>query len=606
MKEISDPNFTAEDLTKHFSSVAAAHSQVTARDAIVNRSIANSTVNDPASSTAAQHGAREFPTLRLQPAFQPSDDAAGYHVDDLLQYHDKDFLHNAYQALLKRFPDAEGFNRYLHRLRSGRMNKLDVLASLRYSAEGVKQSVRIKSLRFPALVRRASRAPIAGYFVRLLIAIARLPRNVEMQRQTEAHSIAQDERIAEHINELARHSTAELQRFATQHTLTLENIRRLEDRQQYLEDEYRQAVLELQTQHDELSERARELFETLDHNSNLAEQHAAQFREALAAQLERTATIESHTREAGEHLRGEIQSVNRNLQHARMQLTLQQQRIAALTRTATTENTMAESPAVLASATESVLASTIESSATPSHDEAKSLISQPHTEGAHILETDAFYAAFVERFRGSFDDIAARLQTHLPALESLPEGDIVDLGSGRGEWLELLRAHGRAAYGVDTNRTLAAACRARGLHVVEADALAHLRSLAPASVAAVCGFHLIEHLPTNALMELLSEAARVLLPGGLLLFETPNPENVSVGSHLFYTDPTHHHPLPSMTMRFLFEACGFDDVTIRNLHPRTSDELIVADADDEITRRFNRHFYSAMDYSISGRKPLLT
>jgi O-antigen chain-terminating methyltransferase len=183
----------------------------------------------------ADYVAREFPMLRLQPAFQPSDENAGYHVDDLLQYHDKDFLRNAYQAILKRFPDAEGFNRYLQRLRSGRINKLDVLASLRYSAEGMAHSVKIKSLRLPALVRRASRIPVAGYVVQLLIAIARLPRNIEMQRQTAAHSIAQDERIAEHINELARHITAEQQHFATQLTLSRESIRRLEDRHRHLE-----------------------------------------------------------------------------------------------------------------------------------------------------------------------------------------------------------------------------------------------------------------------------------------------------------------------------------------------------------------------------------
>jgi hypothetical protein len=260
-------------------------------------------------------------------------------------------------------------------------------------------------------------------------------------------------------------------------------------------------VLELQTQHERLSERASEraseLFEMLDHNSNLAEQHAAELRAQLSAQRERMTTLESRTREARETLHGEIQSVSSNLQHARMELTLQQQRIAALSHAATTiaptESTIAETSTTEFSVT------------TPEHDAAIPHVSQSLIESTHILETDAFYAAFVERFRGSFDDITARLRTHLPTLDSLPEGDIVDLGSGRGEWLELLDANGRAAYGVDTNRTLAALCRERGLRVVEADALAHLRSLPPSSVAAVCGFHLIEHLPTHALMELLSE-----------------------------------------------------------------------------------------------------
>ena len=59
---------------------------------------------------------------------------------------------------------------------------------------------------------------------------------------------------------------------------------------------------------------------------------------------------------------------------------------------------------------------------------------------------------------------------------------------------------------------------------------------------------------------------RVLRPGGLAIFETPNPENVLVGSNFFYLDPTHHHPLPSELMQFLFESRGFDRVEVLNLH----------------------------------------
>jgi O-antigen chain-terminating methyltransferase len=146
-------------------------------------------------------------------------------------------------------------------------------------------------------------------------------------------------------------------------------------------------------------------------------------------------------------------------------------------------------------------------------------------------------------------------------------------------------------------------CRARGLRIVEADALTHLRSLPEKSVAAVCGFHIIEHLAIEEMIQLFVETIRVLLPGGVALFETPNPENVLVGSHLFYTDPTHARPLPSSMLHFLFEATGFESVTVTPLHPREADTLTPRDSADQLTERFNHLFYGPMDYSISGRKP---
>ncbi len=45
-----------------------------------------------------------------------------------------------------------------------------------------------------------------------------------------------------------------------------------------------------------------------------------------------------------------------------------------------------------------------------------------------------------------------------------------------------------------------------------------------------------------------------------MIFETPNPENLVVGSNYFYLDPTHRHPLPTELMEFLLKNRGFDEV----------------------------------------------
>ncbi|MCL6753610.1 methyltransferase domain-containing protein [Nostoc sp. CCCryo 231-06] len=179
-------------------------------------------------------------------------------------------------------------------------------------------------------------------------------------------------------------------------------------------------------------------------------------------------------------------------------------------------------------------------------------------ENQHFL--DAFYVAFEDQFRGSREDIFNSLKVYLPLIEEAkigtPESPIVDVGCGRGEWLELLRETGYTARGIDINRVMLEQCRSRGLEVIEADVIAYLRSLPDGSLGAVTGFHIIEHLPFETLVQLFDETVRVLKPGGLVVFETPNPRNILVGSGDFYRDPTHKNPIHPDTISFIAESRG--------------------------------------------------
>jgi SAM-dependent methyltransferase len=223
-------------------------------------------------------------------------------------------------------------------------------------------------------------------------------------------------------------------------------------------------------------------------------------------------------------------------------------------------------------------------------------------EERHML--DALYLSFEDQFRGTRDDIKGRLRVYLPILERAGIGTnqmpVLDVGCGRGEWLALLEEQGMRAQGVDVNRVLVESCRGQGLEVVEGDAIAYLRSLPDGSLGAVTGFHLIEHLPFDGFIKLLDEAVRVLKPGGLVIFETPNPENVLVGSYRFYLDPTHRNPLPSAIVKFMAEARGLCRVEIISLHP--SEEPRVEEAGLEVAVRFNDYFYGPQDYAVLGWK----
>ena len=183
---------------------------------------------------------------------------------------------------------------------------------------------------------------------------------------------------------------------------------------------------------------------------------------------------------------------------------------------------------------------------------------------------DNFYEQFASRFRGSREDIEKRQAVYLPLLASLralfPDGALLDLGCGRGEWLELASAAGWRAIGVDADAGMLKHAAASGLDVRQGEVLGFLRELPDASFSAVTGFHLAEHLPFDELRDFVRETHRILQPGGILILETPNPENLTVGACSFYSDPTHRVPLTPELLHFLVAGSGFPECRILRLN----------------------------------------
>jgi O-antigen chain-terminating methyltransferase len=200
---------------------------------------------------------------------------------------------------------------------------------------------------------------------------------------------------------------------------------------------------------------------------------------------------------------------------------------------------------------------------------------------------DDFYAAFSERFRGPFGEIKERLRIHADHLRQAggPPGPILDLGTGRGEWLEVARECGWEAVGVDNNPRFIDGTRARRLNVVEADVLDHLAQVEPESLGAVTAFHIVEHLPAAAQLRLFREVFRVLRPRGFFIVEWPNLENTRVAQYNFWFDPTHRQLLPHELVAFMAEHVGFREP-----------ELWRLDAGKVVDE-------PAMDIALSVRKP---
>jgi len=535
--------------------------------------------NAPVRVAQTASAENSFPQIKLQPDFQPHPDHR-YHVNDLLCYHDRAFVLAAYRAVLKRSPDETELLRDLKRLRSGDFNKIDLLATLRFTPEGRAKGVRFDGLVFPALIRRLGQVPLLGYVIRLGIAFVRLPNLIRDQREFGNYVLSQHEQMADFINQVSAHVSEcrqELSRLhETQETVGRQFEKRVEtlaEKQQVLERQ--QAELErfeqlAGTQFSEIDRRYDNLEANTKQQTGELQAQLATGKQDVLAKLEQVSnesqaaltqlTIEQREAlaKAEADLRAAIDRLQLQLQHTRSELSIQANSIDTLSNVAPQ-------------------------------------ISSETSGDTHQL--DALYAALEDRFRGSRDEIKERFQVYLPYVKE--RAPVIDLGCGRGEWLEILAEAGIEARGVDTNLIQIEQCRTRHLNVSEEDFLAHLQSLADESAGAVTGFHVVEHVPLKTLITLLNEALRVLRPGGMVIFETPNPENVLVGSNYFYMDPTHRHPLPSELLEFLLESRGFEAIEILHLHPWESAKIA---GENEVTKRFNTYFYGPMDYAIVGRK----
>lgn len=231
-------------------------------------------------------------------------------------------------------------------------------------------------------------------------------------------------------------------------------------------------------------------------------------------------------------------------------------------------------------------------------------------------DDEQFYQAFEEQFRGSEEMIRERLRVYIPVVQKhisdWKNGRFIDIGSGRGEWLDLLREHGAVDYvGVDLNARQNARCEARGHHVIRMDCIEYLSKQPDNSADLISGFQIIEHLCLSDVMELLKQSYRVLKPGGMILFETQNPRNLIVGADTFYIDPSHKRPLDPGMIKFIVEWCGYAEVSCidANAYPNWAGVTVKPDTEEmaNLVQQFNNLnylIYGPQDYAVVGIKEI--
>jgi len=206
------------------------------------------------------------------------------------------------------------------------------------------------------------------------------------------------------------------------------------------------------------------------------------------------------------------------------------------------------------------------------------------------------YGRFAERFRGTEEYVKAGQQLYLPYFEG--RQNVLDIGCGRGEFLEMMRGAGVPAKGIDLSEESVATCRHKGLDAEIADLYLYLENLPEASLDGIFCSQVVEHLPPDRLPEMVRLCASRLQRNGVIAIETPNPECLAIFATHFYLDPTHQRPVPHPLLAFYLEEFGIGNIEVRKLSPAVESMPSL----NSLPEDFRNAFFGGLDYAILGRK----
>lgn len=203
---------------------------------------------------------------------------------------------------------------------------------------------------------------------------------------------------------------------------------------------------------------------------------------------------------------------------------------------------------------------------------------------------------FADKFRGPEEYVREGQRYYVEKFRGC--ANVLDIGCGRGEFLELMREAGIPARGIELSDELVALCRRKGLDAEKADLFTYLNSLPDQSLDGIFTAQVVEHLPPELLPELVRSAHRTLRRQGVLVIETPNPESLAIFATHFYLDPTHTRPIPPALLAFYVEEQGFGQIEIRRFAPARQSIPELAALPDNVAERL----FGSLDYAVIARR----
>jgi SAM-dependent methyltransferase len=224
------------------------------------------------------------------------------------------------------------------------------------------------------------------------------------------------------------------------------------------------------------------------------------------------------------------------------------------------------------------------------------------------------YFLFEERFRGSREDIKQRQLVFLPYFEKCSR--VLDVGCGRGEFLEILKNHDIGGIGVDSDPDMVTYCSSHQLEVKHSDAIAYLETLEDKSLDGIFIDQLVEHLDPDYLIRLLALCYQKMKFGYHIVVETVNPLSF-VSFVNFYIDMTHKRPVHPETLQYILSVAGFRECEKKFFSPISEEgklktfEVITnlneterknVEVYNHNVKVLNSVLFGAQDYAIVGKK----
>jgi O-antigen chain-terminating methyltransferase len=229
-------------------------------------------------------------------------------------------------------------------------------------------------------------------------------------------------------------------------------------------------------------------------------------------------------------------------------------------------------------------------------------------------QSDYTYVLFEHKYRGDEAALKRQQAEYLPYFQQ--QANVLDIGCGRGEFLELLQEQGISAYGLDMNRNMVEYCRKKGLRVENMDMISHLQSLDDNSLGGIFAAQVVEHRPPSQLSQLLQLCFQKLKPQAYIVLETQNPTSIFALSH-FHRDLSHEKPIHPDALEFLMKTSGFSETQIAYKAPfpqeyQLQELLDLADGDETLRtnvvrlnhniRQLNTMLYGYLDYAVIAQK----
>lgn len=217
------------------------------------------------------------------------------------------------------------------------------------------------------------------------------------------------------------------------------------------------------------------------------------------------------------------------------------------------------------------------------------------------------YAAFENRYRGDEEEVKKQQTRFLQYFQK--DGKVLDLGCGRGEFLEICLENGIEAAGIDLNAQMVEICRDKGLDCRQGDILDAVTEIEDGALGGIFSSQVIEHLSPPQLTKLVETAYFKIKSGGHLVLETINPASVFALVQIYFLDPTHQAPVHPQTLKFLLESSGFAEVEIQYSAPLEQERLQALPQADELTSILNQNIdslnellFSPPNYAAIGTK----